>query len=145
MQALETPLPPVLTTASADCVIGFRSSSWFTTLDVFSASLRSKASRPGDVERCGGNPRDLRSFYVVANYRTPHIKAFMKSRAAFFVARELRAVEGTRAAGLLPTVALDWISATPSLKPHRIFCLSETVSCPLRMSKSVSSNELRCR
>ncbi len=41
------------------------------------------------VERYGGDPHDLTSIYVCANYRTPAARAFTKSAAALFVAGEL--------------------------------------------------------
>jgi predicted DCC family thiol-disulfide oxidoreductase YuxK len=41
------------------------------------------------VERFGGNPDELTSFYVVANYRTGHARIFSRSSAALFVAGEL--------------------------------------------------------
>jgi predicted DCC family thiol-disulfide oxidoreductase YuxK len=41
------------------------------------------------VERFGGDPNELTSFYVVANYRTGHARTFSRSDAALFVAGEL--------------------------------------------------------
>jgi predicted DCC family thiol-disulfide oxidoreductase YuxK len=41
------------------------------------------------VERCGGNPDELTSFYVLANYRTGHARMFSRSSAALFVAGQL--------------------------------------------------------
>jgi predicted DCC family thiol-disulfide oxidoreductase YuxK len=41
------------------------------------------------VERCGGNPHELTSFYVVADYRTTRSRAFTRSDAALFVAGQL--------------------------------------------------------
>jgi predicted DCC family thiol-disulfide oxidoreductase YuxK len=52
------------------------------------ASLQSATGR-ALVERAGGNPRELSSFYVFANYRTPAARVITKSRAALFVAGEL--------------------------------------------------------
>jgi predicted DCC family thiol-disulfide oxidoreductase YuxK len=52
------------------------------------ASLQSETGK-AMVERCGGNPHELTSFYVLANYRTAHARAFSRSRAALFVAGEL--------------------------------------------------------
>ena len=83
------------------------------------------------VERFGGNPRDLNSFYVLANYRTPHIEPFMKSRAAIFVARELGWPWKTLcAAGLLPTMALDSIYDLIARNRYRVFGRSETCLAP---------------
>lgn len=52
------------------------------------ASLQSVTGQ-AMVERCGGNPLDLMSFYVVADYRTPNSRVFTRSDAALFVAGEL--------------------------------------------------------
>ena len=52
------------------------------------ASLQGPLGR-AIVERAGGNPDELSSFYVVANYRTPTSRVITKSRAALFVAGEL--------------------------------------------------------
>jgi predicted DCC family thiol-disulfide oxidoreductase YuxK len=52
------------------------------------ASLQSATGR-ATVARWGGDPRELTSLYVLANYRTPHAAALTRSRAALFVAREL--------------------------------------------------------
>jgi predicted DCC family thiol-disulfide oxidoreductase YuxK len=52
------------------------------------ASLQSGTGR-AMVARSGGNPDELHSFYIVANYRTAAARAMTKSRAALFVAGEL--------------------------------------------------------
>src|ERR1700693_4706661 len=52
------------------------------------ASLQSPTGR-ALVERAGGHPDDLNSFYVSANYRTPGAHVITKSQAALFVAGEL--------------------------------------------------------
>lgn len=41
------------------------------------------------VARSGGNPADLTTFYVVADYRTAFPRVFVRSDAALFVAGEL--------------------------------------------------------
>jgi len=45
--------------------------------------------RQSIVERSGGNPGELMSFYVVADYRTSTSRVFTRSDAALFVAGEL--------------------------------------------------------
>ena len=83
------------------------------------------------VERFGGNPHDLNSFYVFANYRTPQIKPFVKSRAAIFVARELGwPWKALSVAGLLPTVALDSIYDLVAGSRYRVFGRTETCLVP---------------
>jgi predicted DCC family thiol-disulfide oxidoreductase YuxK len=48
------------------------------------ASLQSETGREM-VLRAGGNPDELSSLYVFANYRSPEARAFTRSRAALFV------------------------------------------------------------
>ena len=48
------------------------------------ASLQS-ATCQAMVRKAGGDPRDLNSFYVVADYRTGDSRTFTKSNAALFV------------------------------------------------------------
>ena len=56
---------------------------------VFSfASLQSAVGR-SIVERSGGNPAELTSFYVVADYRTAASRVFTRSDAVLFVAGAL--------------------------------------------------------
>jgi predicted DCC family thiol-disulfide oxidoreductase YuxK len=56
---------------------------------VFSfASLQSTVGR-SIVARSGGNPAELTSFYVVADYRTAGSRVFTRSDAALFVAAAL--------------------------------------------------------
>src|SRR3990170_2781458 len=52
------------------------------------ASLQSEVGRVM-VERFGGNPNELTSSYVLANYRANHAQMFSRSSAALFVAGEL--------------------------------------------------------
>ena len=94
------------------------------------ASLQSPIGQ-AMVERFGGDPRDLNSFYVVADYRTPGITAFTKSRAAIFVARELGwPWKVLCTAGILPTVVLDSIYDLVARNGYRMFGRSETCLVP---------------
>jgi predicted DCC family thiol-disulfide oxidoreductase YuxK len=52
------------------------------------ASLQSPTGQ-AMVERCGGNLHDLKSFYLLANYRTPDARVLTRGAAALFVAGEL--------------------------------------------------------
>ena len=52
------------------------------------ASLQSATGR-ATVERFGGDPDALTSFYVVAHYESNHARMLGRSRAALFVAGEL--------------------------------------------------------
>ena len=58
-------------------------------LAIFSfAPLQSSTGRT-TVARWGGNPDELSSFYVVADFRTPRARVFTRSDAALFVAGKL--------------------------------------------------------
>jgi predicted DCC family thiol-disulfide oxidoreductase YuxK len=71
------------------------------------ASLQSAVGK-AMVARSGGNPDDLNSFYVFANFRTPHSSVLTRSNAALFVAGELGwPWKALRVAGLLPAVLRD--------------------------------------
>jgi predicted DCC family thiol-disulfide oxidoreductase YuxK len=52
------------------------------------ASLQSATGR-ATVQRFGGNPDELASFYVIADHRSDQARILGRSRAALFVAREL--------------------------------------------------------
>jgi predicted DCC family thiol-disulfide oxidoreductase YuxK len=52
------------------------------------ASLQSRTGRRV-VEHLGGDPADLTSFYVLANYRTDRSRTLARSKAALFVAGQL--------------------------------------------------------
>jgi len=57
--------------------------------DVFRfASLQSPMGKTM-VVRWGGDPEDLATFYVIANFRTPEAPALTKADAGLFVVREL--------------------------------------------------------
>jgi predicted DCC family thiol-disulfide oxidoreductase YuxK len=85
------------------------------------ASLQS-ATGKAIVERCGGDPHELTSFYVLANYRTPASRFFTKSRAALFVAGELGwPWKSIRVAGILPTALLDRLYDVVARTRYRVF------------------------
>jgi predicted DCC family thiol-disulfide oxidoreductase YuxK len=85
------------------------------------ASLQS-ATGTAIVERCGGDPHELTSFYVLANYRTPASRFFTKSRAALFVAGELGwPWKVARVAGILPSALLDHVYDLVARTRYRIF------------------------
>src|SRR5688572_26227157 len=52
------------------------------------ASLQSATGR-AVVEGLGGDPTELTSFYVLANYRTRYSRIFARRKAALFVASQL--------------------------------------------------------
>jgi predicted DCC family thiol-disulfide oxidoreductase YuxK len=85
------------------------------------AALQSAAGREA-VERAGGNPAALTTFYVLADYRTGESRLINKGRAALFVARALG--WPWRAAGLfglLPTSVLDFSYDLVARNRYRLF------------------------
>jgi predicted DCC family thiol-disulfide oxidoreductase YuxK len=85
------------------------------------ASLQSTTGR-AVVERLDGDPTDLTSFYVLANYRTRHGRIFARSEAALFVAGQLgwpwKAAVIARA---LPTAVLDRAYNVIARNRYRVF------------------------
>jgi len=81
-------------------------------------------SRTGSavIERLGGDPADLTSFYVVTDYRTDRRRTLAKSTAALFVASQLgwpwKAAVIARA---LPVVVLDRAYDVIARNRYRVF------------------------
>lgn len=70
---------------------------------VFSFASLQSATGKAMVARWGGNPEELSSFYVIADFRTHNARAVTKSDAALFVARQLGwPWKALRVAGVLP-------------------------------------------
>ena len=85
------------------------------------ASLQSGTGK-AMVERFGGNPHELTSFYIVANYRTNHAQMFSRSSAALLVASELgwpwKVAVLLR---VLPTAILDHAYNVVARHRYRVF------------------------
>ena len=81
------------------------------------------------VERSGGNPDELTSFYVLANFRTGHARIFSRSSAALFVAGALgwpwKAEVLMR---VLPRAILDRVYDVVARNRYRVFGRRE--QCP---------------
>jgi predicted DCC family thiol-disulfide oxidoreductase YuxK len=56
---------------------------------VFSFAALQSATGQAMVQRFGGRPEELTTFYVVADYRSANARAFTRSDAALFVAGQL--------------------------------------------------------
>src|SRR2546425_10484273 len=85
------------------------------------ASLQSATGR-ATVERFGGKPNDLTSFYVVANYRADHARIFARSSAALVVARELGwPWKVAILMRLLPTAILDRVYDVVARSRYQLF------------------------
>ena len=85
------------------------------------ASLQSATGR-ALVEGLGGDPTGLTSFYVLANYRTPHSRIFARSQAALFVAGQLGwPWKAAVIARILPTALLDRAYNAIARNRYRVF------------------------
>ena len=85
------------------------------------ASLQSPIGR-ATVESVGGDPHELNSFYVLANYRSNYAQMFNRGRAALFVASELgwpwKVAVVMR---VLPAAILDGIYNRVARHRYRVF------------------------
>jgi predicted DCC family thiol-disulfide oxidoreductase YuxK len=85
------------------------------------ASLQSTTGK-ATVVRWGGDPEELASFYVVADFRTPAARVFTRSEAALFVAGELGwPWKAMRAAGILPKALRDRLYDVIARTRYRVF------------------------
>ena len=85
------------------------------------ASLQSAVGR-AMVERFGGNPDELTSFYVVANYRALDARMLWRGSAAIFVAGQLGWPWKMAAiARVLPTAILNGIYNVIARHRYRVF------------------------
>lgn len=96
------------------------------------ASLQSAIGR-AVVEGLGGDPTELTSFYVLANYRTPHSRIFAKSNAALFVAGQLGwPWKAAVIARVLPSALLDRAYNVIARNRYRVFGPFEHCLAPRR-------------
>src|SRR5690349_5157212 len=85
------------------------------------ASLQSDVGRK-TVERFGGDPDVLTSFYVVANYRSAGAQMFKRSGAALFVAGQLAwPWKAAILLRVLPTTILDPVYDLVARTRYRLF------------------------
>ena len=85
------------------------------------ASLQSAVGR-AMVGRFGGNPNELASFHVLANYRADNPQMFSRSHAALFVAGELGwPWKAAVLARVLPTAMLDRAYNVVARNRYRMF------------------------
>jgi len=85
------------------------------------ASLQSDVGRT-ITGRFGGDPNELSSFHVVANYRANHAQMFSRSSAALFVAAQLDwPWKIAILMRVLPTAILDRIYDVVARNRYRVF------------------------
>jgi predicted DCC family thiol-disulfide oxidoreductase YuxK len=89
---------------------------------VFSFAALQSATGQAMVRRFGGRPDDLTSFYVVADYLTPHARACTRGDAVLFVARQLEwPWKAGRALAVVPKVIRDWLYDVVARTRYRVF------------------------
>jgi predicted DCC family thiol-disulfide oxidoreductase YuxK len=94
------------------------------------ASLQSATGR-AVVEGLAGDPTELTSFYVLANYRTRHSRIFARSKAALFVAGQLGwPWKAAVLARVLPNAILDHVYNVVARHRYRMFGRFEQCSTP---------------
>jgi predicted DCC family thiol-disulfide oxidoreductase YuxK len=94
------------------------------------ASLASPEGR-SMVTRHGGDPDDVSTVYVVADYRTPAARPLTRSRAALFVARTLGwPWKAATLFGVLPTGLLDRVYDVVARNRYRVFGRREECLIP---------------
>jgi predicted DCC family thiol-disulfide oxidoreductase YuxK len=94
------------------------------------ASLQSATGKT-TVARWGGDPEDLTSFYVVADFRTPAARVFTRSDAALFIAGELGwPWKALRAARILPKALRDALYDLVARTRYRVFGRYEQCQLP---------------
>jgi predicted DCC family thiol-disulfide oxidoreductase YuxK len=94
------------------------------------ASLQSATGR-AVVEGLGGDPTELTSFYVLANYRTRNSRIFARSNAALFVASQLGwPWKAAVIARVLPGAVLDRAYNVIARNRYRVFGRFEQCLAP---------------
>ena len=94
------------------------------------ASLQSATGR-AVVEGLGGDPTELTSFYVLANYRTRNSRIFARSNAALFVAGQLGwPWKAALIARVLPSAVLDRAYNVIARNRYRVFGRFEQCLAP---------------
>ena len=94
------------------------------------ASLQSRTGRAA-VEHLGGDPADLTSFYVLANYRTDRSRTLARSKAALFVAGQLGwPWKAAVIARVLPGAVLDRTYDVIARNRYRVFGRFEQCPAP---------------
>ena len=100
------------------------------------AALQSTTGR-AMVARWGGNPEDLTSFYVVADFRNENARAIAKSDAALFIARELGwPWKLAGAAGALPKPLRNRMYDVIARSRYRVFGRYDQCVIPSEESRS---------
>jgi predicted DCC family thiol-disulfide oxidoreductase YuxK len=94
------------------------------------ASLQS-ATGQAVIEGLGGDPTELTSFYVLANYRTDRSRTLARSKAALFVAGQLGwPWKAAVIARVLPSAVLDRAYNLIARNRYRVFGRFEQCLAP---------------
>jgi predicted DCC family thiol-disulfide oxidoreductase YuxK len=89
---------------------------------VFSFAPLQSATAQAMVAQWGGHREAMASFYVVADFRTPHARALTRSDGALFVASQLGwPWTALRMAKVLPKALRNWLYNVIAHNRYRIF------------------------
>jgi predicted DCC family thiol-disulfide oxidoreductase YuxK len=103
---------------------------------VFSFASLQSARGKAMVARWGGDPEDLTSFYVVADFRTTQARVVTKSDAALFVTHELGwPWTLARVGGVLPLALRDRLYDVIARNRYRVFGRYEQCLIPSEESR----------
>ena len=103
---------------------------------VFTFAALQSTTGKAMVARWGGNPDDLASFYVVADFRTENARAITKSDAALFIAREIGWPWNlARAAAVLPKPLRNRLYDVVARSRYRVFGRYEQCLIPSEESR----------
>lgn len=98
---------------------------------VFAFAPLQSATGRSTVERYGGNPDELTSFFVLADYRTDRARLFGRGRAALFVAGELGwPWKMAIVLRVMPTAILDRLYDVVARNRYRLFGRFEQCQMP---------------
>ena len=99
--------------------------------EVFAFAALQTETGAAIVQRAGGDPRALNTFYVLANYQKADGRLIGKGRAALFVARGLGwPWKAFGALGVLPTALLDLGYSLIARNRYRLFGRSDQCVAP---------------
>lgn len=98
---------------------------------IFAFAALQSAAGMAMVKRFGGNPEELTTFYVVADYRTRQARMLSRSDAALFLAGTLgwpwRLASGLR---VVPLAVRDWAYGVVAPHRYRVFGRREQCLIP---------------
>jgi predicted DCC family thiol-disulfide oxidoreductase YuxK len=105
--------------------------------EVFSFATLQSPTGKATVAKSGHDPNELTTFYVVADFRTPHARVLTKSDAALFVAGQLGwPWKAAYAARMLPKSVRNLIYDAVARNRYRVFGRYEQCMVPSEAARA---------